>query len=164
MVGPQSLDLGFELLFARPEAVDFRVQVLDFSRLTLHLVTFLLKLSLERLFLFAEARLKRGNLVFEILHLPRVHLFALIMLDLLCLHLDQLFLQLFILPDRDFKCFALHQELLEQLLRLRLNLRLVLGDLVVARLDLLVVLPKLNSNMRLFSLLLFYHLAHAKHR
>ena len=103
LIGPEALDLRLELLLALAERTDLGVQVLDLRRLSLNLVAFLLQLRLQRLLVLSEAAFERCYLVFKVLNLTRMHLFTLIMLNLLCAHLTQLLLPLFILLDAQFE-------------------------------------------------------------
>ena len=107
LIGPEALDLRLELLLSLAERTDLGVQVLDLRRLSLHLMAFLLQLRLEGLFVLPEAAFERCDLVFKVLNLTRMHLFTLIMLDLLCAHLIQLFLPLFILLDAQLESLPL---------------------------------------------------------
>ena len=111
LICPEALDLRLKLLLSLAERTDFGVEVLYLSRLALHLMALLLQLCLQRLLILPEATLQRSYLILEVLNLSRVHLLTLVVLNLLCAHLTQLLLPLFILLDAQLERLSLDQEL-----------------------------------------------------
>ena len=112
LVSPETLNLRLELLFALPEVTDLGVEILDLTRKPLHLVPLLLQLSLEGFLVFSESTLQRCNFIFKILDLTRMHLLTLIVFNLLCAHLVELFLPFFVLLNAELEGLTLDQELL----------------------------------------------------
>ena len=112
LVSPETLNLRLELLFALPEVADLGVEILDLTRKPLHLVPLLLQLGLEGFFVFSESTLQRCNFIFKIFDLTRMHLLTLIVLNLLCAHLVELFLPFFVLLNAELEGLTLDQELL----------------------------------------------------
>ena len=112
LVSPETLNLRLELLFALPEVADLGVEILDLTRKSLHLVPLFLQLGLEGFLVFSESTLQRCNFIFKILDLTRMHLLTLIVFNLLCAHLVELFLPFFVLLNAELECLTLDQELL----------------------------------------------------
>ena len=112
LVSPETLNLRLELLFALPEVADLGVEILDLTRKSLHLVPLFLQLGLEGFLVFSESTLQRCNFIFKILDLTRMHLLTLIVFNLLCAHLVELFLPFFVLLNAELEGLTLDQELL----------------------------------------------------
>ena len=87
LVSPETLDFRLKFFFTLAQIANLRVEILNLSRLALNLVAFFLKLSFKCFLVLSEAALERRNLILKVLDLTRVHLLALIMLDLLRAHL-----------------------------------------------------------------------------
>ena len=112
LVSPETLNLRLELLFALPEVADLGVEILDLTLKPLHLVPLLLQLGLEGFLVFSESTLQRCNFIFKILDLTRMHFLTLIVFNLLCAHLVELFLPFFVLLNAELEGLTLDQELL----------------------------------------------------